>query len=82
MWRGTAVSRIGAFTKIESMTRIVKGARSGICRLCWNHGARVCDDSDNVRLTVSCFTRTNVTRTRPELFELRTTKSEVMIVLD
>ena len=44
--------------------------------------ARVCDDSDNVRLTVSCFTRTNVTRTRPELFELRTTKSEVMIVLD
>ena len=55
---------------------------------CWNHdGARVCDD---VRLTVSCFTRTNVTRTRPELFEQRTTKdgvgeerrSEVMIVLD
>ena len=47
---------------------------------CWNHdGARVCDD---VRLTVSCFTRTNVTRTRPELFEVRTTKSEVMIVLD
>ena len=49
--------------------------------------ARVCDDSDNVRLTMSCFTRTNVTRTnvtrtRPELFEVRTTKSEVMIVLD
>ena len=51
--------------------------------------ALVCDDSD-ARLTVSCFTRTNVTRTRPELFELRTTKdgvgeerrSEVMIVLD
>ena len=30
LWRGTAVSRIGAFTKIESMTRIVKGARSGL----------------------------------------------------
>ena len=34
LWRGTAVSRIGAFTKIESMTRIVKGARSGICPFC------------------------------------------------
>ena len=34
MWRGTAVSRIGAFTKIESITRIVKGARSGIFAVC------------------------------------------------
>ena len=25
---------VGAFTKIESMTRIVKGARSGICPFC------------------------------------------------